>query len=594
MKTLHLIQGTEAWKQARLQYFCASEAPAMMGESKYQTRQELLLAKKTGLTPEVTPAQQALFDKGHAAEAAFRPIAEEKLGEELYPVTGAATFDAMELLASFDGLNMLGTIGFEHKLYSQNLAEQCRRGELEPHYYWQLEHQCLVAGMDTVFFVTSEGTEPNHAATLYHSQPERRAKLIAGWKQFAADLSTFEVPAPEQPKAIAEPTESLPSIVYKTSQNANGLALTSNIIDYKAAAQSLVEQSKKTLNTEQDFANAEARIKSCKTAEERLSVIRTNVLGEVADIDNFCKELATIAEMLRQCRLNDEKQVKTRKEAIRAEAIQAANNALCLHHAELRRDALLTKHGVTLDYPRGNYAEAIKGVKTLSSLHSKLADELAAAKVAATQLNDDTKAKLSAADEQLSEHKYLFPDIGKLILPLSPEQFVAIVYQRIEAHKAELQARIEAEAKRQAELLAQQAQAKAQAEARAQALAEAQAQAEAAHKEKMRQQVEDQAEVKRLAEAKRQAEQLAQQAKSPEQPQAHNSLFPTLAAFGHNDAAPEKPRDIQLSPQSRGVIMGLQMALDILSNVATLEAGIETIASRMESFLDEANTKQCA
>ena len=77
MKTLDLIQGSEEWQAARAKYFTASEAPAMLGLSKYQTRQDLLRQKATGHIPEVDSAKQRLFDRGHAAEAAARPIVEE-------------------------------------------------------------------------------------------------------------------------------------------------------------------------------------------------------------------------------------------------------------------------------------------------------------------------------------------------------------------------------------------------------------------------------------------------------------------------------------------------------------------------------------
>ena len=71
----------------------------MMGASKYQTRTELLAAKKSGIAPEVTGSQQFIFDKGHAAEACARPIVEKLIGEELYPIVGTDG----NLLASLDG-----------------------------------------------------------------------------------------------------------------------------------------------------------------------------------------------------------------------------------------------------------------------------------------------------------------------------------------------------------------------------------------------------------------------------------------------------------------------------------------------------------
>ena len=62
MKELNLIQGSPEWLAARTKYFTASEANAMMGESKYQSRSALLKQKATGIAEEVDAATQARFD----------------------------------------------------------------------------------------------------------------------------------------------------------------------------------------------------------------------------------------------------------------------------------------------------------------------------------------------------------------------------------------------------------------------------------------------------------------------------------------------------------------------------------------------------
>ena len=77
MKTMNLVQGSTEWVEARRSTFNASEAPAMMGVSPYQTRTDLLRMKATGITQEVDAGTQVVFDRGHATEAAARPIAEE-------------------------------------------------------------------------------------------------------------------------------------------------------------------------------------------------------------------------------------------------------------------------------------------------------------------------------------------------------------------------------------------------------------------------------------------------------------------------------------------------------------------------------------
>jgi len=269
MKTLDLVQGSELWHQVRLQHFTASEAPAMMGASKYTSRDDLLKLKATGIAKEVDVHTQRLFNKGHETEASIRPFIESLLGDELYPVTGSIEIEGLKLLGSFDGLTMMEDKGFEHKLWNEELAASVRAESLHPHYYWQLEQLLLISGAEYMLFATSNGTGEQCAFMKYYPVAGRREELIAGWKQFAIDLANYVMPEAEAAKAIAEPVETLPAITYSTEFKSTGLELRSNIEAFKTAAQRLVEQSKKQLETDQDFANAEARIKSCKAAEEK-------------------------------------------------------------------------------------------------------------------------------------------------------------------------------------------------------------------------------------------------------------------------------------------------------------------------------------
>ena len=81
-------QGSAEWHQFRATKFTASDAPAMLGLSKYKSRSQLLHEKATGLVEEVSEQMQRLFDKGHKAEADARPIIEKMIGQDLFPVTG--------------------------------------------------------------------------------------------------------------------------------------------------------------------------------------------------------------------------------------------------------------------------------------------------------------------------------------------------------------------------------------------------------------------------------------------------------------------------------------------------------------------------
>ena len=75
-------QGSEAWHTLRAKHYTASEASAMLGVSKYQTRADLIKRKATGLAEEIDAATQRRFDDGHAAEAAARSIVEGIIGAD--------------------------------------------------------------------------------------------------------------------------------------------------------------------------------------------------------------------------------------------------------------------------------------------------------------------------------------------------------------------------------------------------------------------------------------------------------------------------------------------------------------------------------
>ena len=88
MRTVNLILGTPEWHAHRATHFNASDAPAMMGCSPYKTRSQLLREFATGATIEHDAATLQRFADGHRFEDLARPLAEQILGEELYPCVG--------------------------------------------------------------------------------------------------------------------------------------------------------------------------------------------------------------------------------------------------------------------------------------------------------------------------------------------------------------------------------------------------------------------------------------------------------------------------------------------------------------------------
>lgn len=464
MEYINVIQGSEAWKKLRKSHFTASECAAALGLSKYQTRSQLLQQKFSGESEEVSAAQQALFRKGHDAEDAARPLVEEILKEELFPVTITNEIESLPLLASMDGLTMLGEQGWENKLLNKSLAEAINAGEIPDTHWPQLEHQMLVSGAERIYFTTSDGTQENTFGIQYESVPARRKQVIEGWKQFKIDLENY-VPEVKVEAVEAEPVRDLPAINYKM----NGLALESNLNAYKQAAMDLVELSKAPLESDQDFANAEARQKVFTKAEKDIAAACDRVMGEIDSIDAFVKDMRFIAEQIRQARLAEGKQIKARKDEIRAEIMSQANADIIAakNEAENKINANLPALSV-------NIANAMKGKRTIDSLKDAAAGEVANAKIEINEYVELAMGNALCLSTQGQDYEFLFNDWQQIAFK-AIDDFKALVKSRIADHK-------EREAKHQEE---ERARIRAEEEAKAKREAEAKLRAEEAAKADM-------------------------------------------------------------------------------------------------------------
>ena len=248
-----ILQGSPEWLALRCEHFCASEAAAMMGVSSHMTRTELLRQKATGIVPDVDSFAQKRFDNGHAAESEFRLILERIIEADLYPITGSIVFGAMPLLASFDGLTMDNQTGYEHKQINNDFRA-LRRLEtpmVPDQYVWQIEQQLLVSGARGIWFCASDGTEADCLRIFYKSDPARREKLIAGWKQFAIDLANWQPEPAVGPSAVGRTPDNLPALRIEVT----GMVTSSNLNDYKTHALAVFKSVNRELTTDQHFAD---------------------------------------------------------------------------------------------------------------------------------------------------------------------------------------------------------------------------------------------------------------------------------------------------------------------------------------------------
>lgn len=423
MKIHNVAQGSDAWHALRAKYHTASEAPVMMGESKQMKRTELLHAKKTGLDRDISWwVQKYLFDKGHEAEAMARPILESRIGEDLFPVVGTEG----DLLASLDGCTMLGETLFEHKMWNEQLAADVRTGTLDGHYYWQLEQQLLVSGAEKVIFVCSDGTEQNFVSMEYTPVAGRAAKLVAGWKQFEEDLAAYE-PVETVVEAVGKTPETLPALRIEVT----GMVTASNLEQFKTHSLAVFDGINTDLQTDQHFADAEKTVKWCGDVEERLAAAKQHALSQTESIDALFRAIDEISAQARAKRLELDKLVKARKVAIRDEIVISAAKALQDH-----LDKINISFGGKVRMPvvKADFAGAIKGKKTISSLRDAADSELARAKIEASQIGDGIRANLDSLRSLAKDHAFLFNDAQQLVLK-DNDDLVSVIKVRINEHE---------------------------------------------------------------------------------------------------------------------------------------------------------------
>ncbi|TET66519.1 MAG: Heme peroxidase [Candidatus Aminicenantes bacterium] len=420
METLNLIQGSKEWHAHRDNHFNASDAPAMMGVSKYVTRDDLLRKMKSGESEEITPHLQKLFNKGHAAEASIRPHIEVIIGDDLFPVTGSIEIEGLPLSASLDGLTMSGKINFEHKLWNEKLVQQVKNEALDPHYTIQLDQQHLISECEKTIFVVSDGTPENCEYMWYEGDSYQQGKILKGWEQFEKDLAEYEY-TPEPVKPVAQAIMELPALNVQIT----GKVETSNLTVYQESASTFIANINTDLKTDEDFSNAEAQVKYCDKAEKQLEAVKQQALAQTADIDTLFKTIDHIKGELRAKRLTLDKLVKSQKEIVKRGILEDAASALDDHI-----DILNKGLGGNYVQVQSNFGGAAKGKRTLVSLRDAANTELARTKIAANDLAEIVRANLKYLDNKNDHYKSLFFDLNSIVNK-SPDDFENLVKSRI-------------------------------------------------------------------------------------------------------------------------------------------------------------------
>jgi putative phage-type endonuclease len=443
MQVHDLVQGSEEWLAHRKNYLNASDAPAMLGESKYKTRDDLLHEKATGMVPEVNQAIQKIFDDGHMFEALARPYAEEITGEPLYPVTGTDE----EYSASFDGLTIAEDIAFEHKTLNKELVSFFDNGgngeDLPLMYRIQMEQQLMVSDADKCLFMASkwqgeELIEERHC--WYFPDILLRQRIIDGWDQFKKDLEAY-VPAVVIEKVEAEQVQSLPV----PSVQVKGELVACNLNALIPMFDKFLSETKTKLESDQDFVNADVNAKKSREAATNLKLTAKAVVNQMASVSEVVGTLENYAKAFDTLGLTLEKAVKEQKETIKTNAILTAKQAFNEHIKSLEEETKPIRLNIAIP----DFAIAIKGIKTISSMQSRINDALANGKIEADATALDIRKKKAWLKEHADGYQFLFNDI-QTIINKEFDDLKMLANSRIVEHKkaeAELKAKAELDAR---------------------------------------------------------------------------------------------------------------------------------------------------
>jgi putative phage-type endonuclease len=436
MITHKLIQGSPEWHEYRRTQFNASDAPAMLGCSPYKTRTELLHEMATGIYPEIDEETQRRFDDGHRFEALARPLAEEIIGDDLYPEVGGNG----KLSASFDGLTANHGICFEHKTLNASLKDITRAGQLPEQYRVQMEQQLWLSGATKCLFMASKWDGESLVQKMhvwYESDQDLRDRIIQGWVQFAADLDNY-IPAEIIKKTQADPIRQLPAVLVSAS---GGLSA-SNLQDLAPQYDSFIAKANLSLSAI-DIVNGKAIAKFSRDAAKDLIAKSKGVIDQIVTVSDAVQTMEFYAAKFNKIGLDYEKAVDRMQKAEADAALAHVEADYSIFVAELQQSL----DPIKLVVPRPNFALAIKSLKTPESKNAALNAALSNAKIAASQMEADVRGKMLWFNANHKAHDFLFPDMQTIVYKLS-EDFKLLIASRIDQHTTRTKFEAEAKAKR--------------------------------------------------------------------------------------------------------------------------------------------------
>lgn len=426
-----LVQGSDEWAEHRAGCNNASDLAAARNESPHKSRTELIREIATGVTAEIDEFTQKRFDNGHRFEDLARPLAEEIIGDDLYPITVSVDHDALKrpLSASLDGSTADDETNFEHKVLNQKLSESLDAGVIPDEYHPQMEQGMMINGAKRTLFMATKWDENDNLIEEKHLwyQPDDglRASIALTWAQLEDDADNYQHVEPAA-EVVGKAPETLPALRIEVT----GMVTESNMIEFREQSLAVINNINTDLQTDQDFESAKKTVKWLGGVEEKLEAAKNHALSQTSSIDDLFRTIDDIKEEARTTRLNLNRAVTVREKARKEEIIMIGKNAFAAHVRALN-DGFGRPYMPELIV---DFIGVCKGLKTMTSRQNAVDSELAKAKISANIIAEKIHINRNTLKEFAEDYKFLFPDLMQVILKEN-DDFVSMVKTRIAEHK---------------------------------------------------------------------------------------------------------------------------------------------------------------
>ena len=188
MKIIKTEQGSEEWLNWRKTVITATDCPAILGSSPYQTAHKCWQRKLGLVEPQKT---SAIMERGKALEPIARAQFEVDFGIKMIPEVVESTEHPF-LGASLDGISPCGQYILEIKTGGDKQCAVAELGEIPDHYMHQMQHQLLVTGAKLCYYYFFDGSRG--ICLEVEPDPQFVAMFLPIARDFWRKIAFFEAP----------------------------------------------------------------------------------------------------------------------------------------------------------------------------------------------------------------------------------------------------------------------------------------------------------------------------------------------------------------------------------------------------------------